>query len=593
MRYLFLIASSALNFQPTNVNPQGLTALIRNLGRDCPPTQYLREFVKNSIEACQRTHRSDSQICLDFNSLILERSGFYKLSFTDNGDGMTPEQMLSLLNNLSASGTQNNQHQNYGVGAKISAMTRNHAGIQYESWKDGKGYCVFIRYKPDEDVFGVQGFITGSGEPIYAIPLTDEERPDIIETHGTRVTLFGMTEDQDTMIPPAGVQGTKDDWIVQYLNNRFFTLPDNIMIEARYGYAHPITDIDHNYLEPIVGYREIANRYAQDYGQMRVSDAMIYWWILPEDSPLSGHTALINQDEIFDVSDARSNRLAHFGILVGRNRIIIYVEPDEAVQNTPRTGLVKPNGSSLNWNGWQDEFRNKLPAQIANFLDSLLNETAQVSHTTAIIKRLQALKALFILGGYQQLKVVPKKTSAKESEDIPAINLVSGIDQVEPPAKNESDKQNQDRDSELAEEGEVDSDFNLFPTVEWTNEERSPQIAGRAAEYNEATNIVLANRDFKGFVDLITFFTNKYADNAQVSALIISAVNEGVEQALMECIAGALSLKAQPHWSAHHIHLSLTPEALTTALMQRYWMASYVDQVIRKKLAQERATAAA
>jgi len=395
------------------------------------------------------------------------------------------------------------------------------------------------------------------------------------------------------MIPPAGVQGTKDDWIVQYLNNRFFTLPDNITIEARYGYSHPITDIDHNYLEPIVGYREIANRHAQDYGQMRVSDAMIYWWILPEDSPLSGHTALINQDEIFDVSDARSNRLAHFGILVGRNRIIIYVDPDEAVQNTPRTGLVKPNGSGLSWNGWQDEFRNKMPAQIANFLDSLLNETAQVSHTTAIIKRLQALKALFILGGYQQLKVVPKKTSAKESENIPAINLVSGIDQVEPPAKNESDKQNQDRDSELAEEGEVDSDFNLFPTVEWTNEERSPQIAGRAAEYNEATNIVLANRDFKGFVDLITFFTNKYADNAQVSALIISAVNEGVEQALMECIAGALSLKTQPHWSAHHIHLSLTPEALTTALMQRYWMAAYVDQVIRKKLAQERATAAA
>ena len=39
-----------INFLPTEVNPSGLTALIENLGRDCHPTQFLREFAKNAIE---------------------------------------------------------------------------------------------------------------------------------------------------------------------------------------------------------------------------------------------------------------------------------------------------------------------------------------------------------------------------------------------------------------------------------------------------------------------------------------------------------------------------------------------------------------
>jgi hypothetical protein len=86
-----------MNFQPTLVNPQGLTALIHNLGRDCPPSQYLREFVKNSIEACQRTQNKRSHITIDFNSEVFESEGVYKISFTDDGDGMSPTEMMSLL----------------------------------------------------------------------------------------------------------------------------------------------------------------------------------------------------------------------------------------------------------------------------------------------------------------------------------------------------------------------------------------------------------------------------------------------------------------------------------------------------------------
>ena len=69
---------------------------------------------------------------------------------------MTSDQMVSLLNNLSATGATNH-HKNYGVGAKISALTRNHEGILYESWRDSVGHTAAIRFNEDEDVYGLQG----------------------------------------------------------------------------------------------------------------------------------------------------------------------------------------------------------------------------------------------------------------------------------------------------------------------------------------------------------------------------------------------------------------------------------------------------
>ncbi len=565
-----------IDFQPTLVNPKGLTALIRNLGRDCPPSQYLREFLKNSIEACQRTQNKRSHITIDFNSEVLESEGVYKISFTDDGDGMSPTEMLSLLNNLSSSGSSLNEHQNYGVGAKISAMTRNHEGIQYESWKGGEGYKVLICYQKVSDVFGVQGFTNDAGEVIYAVPLTNKGKPKNIDQHGTRVTLFGMYDSQDTMATPHGLPFDRDGWMVTYLNSRFLKLPSDIEIKVRYGYQHPITDTEKNYLKSILGFQAIANKEAELKGVTRLKNANVFWWILPEDSSLKGHTAFINQDEVFDISDARTNRLTHFGIMVGRDRVIIYVEPDDAEQSTSRSHLVKKDGSNVDWGIYQDEFKNNLPQEIRDFMDQMLNETSQVSFSKIISKRLKSIQALFLLSGYKPLQI--KRQPKLAPENLSAKNIADNKSEKESPETPPSNLNPPEEN--LAPE----LDINLFPTVEWTNELRSPQLSGRAAEYIENSNLVLANLDFKGFKDLIQFFLDKYAGTENLDTFVVNAVNEVVEQALMECVAGALSLRDQPHWNPHQSHLSLTTEAITMAMMQRYWMANFVDQKIRQEL---------
>ena len=572
-----------MNFQPTLVNPQGLTALIRNLGRDCSPSQYLREFLMNAIEACQRTQKKQSHITIDLNPEVFEAKGFYKISFTDNGDGMSLDEMLLLLNNLSSSGSQTNQYQNYGVGAKVSAMTRNHEGIQYESWKDGKGYKVVIGYQKESDIYGVQGFTNDKGEIMYAEPLTNKHKPKIIDQHGTRATLFGMFESQDTMATPRGLPFDSEGWIATYLNHRFFKLPTNIMIKVRQGYLNPKKDTEKNYLKSILGFQAIANKEAEAHGMTRLSNANAYWWILPENSELKGHTAFLNQDEIFDVSDARSNRLTHFGIMVARDRVIIYIEPDDTEQNTARSHLVKKDGSNVDWSVYEDEFRNHQPDEILQLMDRILTETSQASNKKEISNRLRSIQALFLLSGFKPLGMKQKaksdalasKTKDTQTESSNGAVSLQGADS----------NPNPDPKTNIAEESFLaELDVNLFPRVEWTNELRSPQLAGRAAEYIEVSNLVLANRDFKGFKDLIQFFLDKYAGTENLDNFVVGLVNEVVEQALMECVAGALSLRDQPHWNPHQSHLSLTPEAITIALMQRYWMASYVDQKIRKEL---------
>ena len=48
---------------------------------------------------------------------------------------MTGDELVRYINQLSSSLREQSMTGNYGVGAKIAAATRNHAGLVYMSWK--------------------------------------------------------------------------------------------------------------------------------------------------------------------------------------------------------------------------------------------------------------------------------------------------------------------------------------------------------------------------------------------------------------------------------------------------------------------------
>jgi hypothetical protein len=567
---------------PTSVNPEGLTMLINRLGRDCTPDQYVREFVQNSIEAINRVSGGKGEILLDFNRFLYETTGNWKISFTDNGDGMSPEQMMDLLNKLSASGHQN-EYENYGMGAKIAALSRNKAGILYESWKDGMGYYCYLYYDEKDNKYGLKA-IERDGNVLYVAPISDDIKPEIIDKHGTRVTLFGNTLESDTLSKPENVTGSADSWLVYYLNSRFFTFPAGINVSARIGYYRE--NPRHNYMASVIGQKATFEKFALHSGKIDISDAKVHWWILDKSRDghgreyVLGHTATLHNNEILDKSDQRSSRAALFGVVLGPGDVVIYVEPDSTyVQKTSRTNLVKEDGSPLPWEKWADEFRKKMPRELKDYVDNIASKTEQKSHEEVIRERLKEIRSLLRVSKYRAVENGTKLAVKGESQDtIPGTSMPrqrTGPRLNRPPLSN-----NSTIDSLLhilsKEKGTPSEEVDYFalPKVTWISVKDGSrsidEIEDRAAQFLKQDNNIKANRDFQAFTDLIQFICAKFPPSEVTEKIIADTCYEMFEQQLIEAVLGIQSMVNRPEWDPADIERAFSEEALTTAVMARY-----------------------
>src|SRR5215203_3173168 len=77
--------------------------MLDRLGQDCSPLQFLRELTQNAIEAIQALPEPVGQIIWDVDWDWYDLTGVYKLCVTDTGVGMTGEEMVRYINQLSSS----------------------------------------------------------------------------------------------------------------------------------------------------------------------------------------------------------------------------------------------------------------------------------------------------------------------------------------------------------------------------------------------------------------------------------------------------------------------------------------------------------
>ena len=223
---------------PMSVDNTGF--MLDRLGQDCSPLQFVRELTQNAIEAIAETPEGRGEIVwdVDWNTWTLSDGRLYKLACIDTSVGMTGEEMLRYINMLSSSGREQALHGNYGVGAKVAAATRNHAGLIYLSWRDGIGYMIHLWRDPTTGQYGLRQF-EHNGKFSHYMRIDDALKPEQIKDHGTMVVLVGNREDDNTMLPPKETP-MPSRWVARYLNTRFFTLPDGISIKAREGWMRPL-----------------------------------------------------------------------------------------------------------------------------------------------------------------------------------------------------------------------------------------------------------------------------------------------------------------------------------------------------------------
>jgi hypothetical protein len=329
--------------------------MLDRLGQDCAPLQFLRELTQNSIEASQQIPDGEhGEIVWDADWNRYDLTGIYKLACIDTGIGMTGEEMLEYINKLSSSMHLQAFDANYGVGAKIAAATRNHAGLLYLSWKDGIGYMTHLWRDPLSGKYGLQQLQRPDGSFGHWARVDDSIKPAMIDGHGTMVILLGNDPDADTMKAPKDA-ASPSRWVAKYLNTRYFRFPEGTSARARQGWEYPRSNTDTNLLSSLTGQEPYLDAHKESSGSVPLTGGQARWWILRDEPALSqnsghvasnGHVAALYKDELYELLTARAGtaRLQQFGVIFGYNRVVIYVEPEtdpHIAPNTARTALLK------------------------------------------------------------------------------------------------------------------------------------------------------------------------------------------------------------------------------------------------------------
>jgi Histidine kinase-, DNA gyrase B-, and HSP90-like ATPase len=572
--------------------------LLDRLGQDCHPLQFVRELTKNSMEAIERSGEPGT-IIWDYERIAFELEGLRKLCVIDTGDGMTGEDMVRFINQLSSSASEQSLQGNYGVGAKIAAATRNPAGVSYFSWKNGVGSMIFLFRDELTQQYGLKQWERADGTWTHFLPIEDELKPDIIKDHGTMVVLHGKSPNDDTLFAP-DISPAPRRWITRYLNARYFEIPKNITISCREGNllaGGPADDIGTR--RTVLGQAEYLRRYATQSGCVALEGAAAYWWIIgehveqqtdPADKygghlEARGHTAALYQNELYELTTRRAgmSRLQQFGITFGYDRVVIYVEPKSDARlttNTARTALLLGN-EPLPWDEWAAEFRATLPAALKTFVESRAPDASRADHLKNIRERLKAILDLYKVSRYRPITHGELRI---DTADLARGGQPASTGAMRSPSETPVGRE---RGGSGGKEGNIYALFerksgapgekvepDLFPKVDWVSVSDGSRAAedmeDRAAKYLSEQNRLLINAEFRVFRDMTKHLLQSYGQTAGAETVVEDTVRAWFEQALVEAVIGLQALRNSKHWSADEIEKALSEESLTACVMQRY-----------------------
>ena len=586
---------------------RNMSFMLDRLGQDCAPLQYLRELTQNALQGTLHLRPSKGEIIWDVDWNRHTLTGVYKLAVIDTGIGMTGEEMVIYINALSSSMSEQSETGNFGVGAKIAAAPRNHAGLVYLSWKDGIGSMIHLWRDPDSGVYGLRQFTRPDGSFGHWAYMQDDIKPDPIKDHGTMVILLGNETDGDTMQPPEGTP-SPSRWIARYLNTRYFQFPDGIVVKAREGWEYPRSNKDTNLLRTITGQKPYLEKHSIASGKLALSGAVAYWWILKDEDALtqnsgflasSGHTAALYQDELYEMMTARAGvaRLQSFGVIFGHNRVVIYVQPtngstQKLTSNTARTHLLI-NSEPLPWADWAAEFRAALPEPIKDLMEQVAGTSTASDHKQSIRERLKQIRDLFRISRYR-----PVRSGKLQIDDD---TLTVGGKAKEDSEDRDSAKSGKAGGGKGGRAGDIYSLFlaskgvpgeelrvEVDPEIRWVSvadgTRTLPDLEDRAAKFLPQQNLILANGDFRVFTDMIDRWCKQYNHVAGARETVLDVVREWFEQQMIETVMGVQALRDARQWTVQDVEKTWSEEALTAAVMPRYHIDIAVKRALGAKL---------
>ncbi len=594
-------SSATSNFLPMNVAEPSF--LVDRLGQDCRPEQFLRELTQNSIEAIIRTGGPGQIVWQAAPRFFFPESRQFgsKLSISDNGCGMTAQELELFINRLTASGSQPSLSGNFGVAAKIATASRNPLGVVYQSWKHGVGHQAWLCRDETSGRYGLRRFPIDEELFRHHPAVPEKFRPLIIDGHGTQVILLGRSEEEDTTKAPDGIADSPT-WISKYLNSRYFSFPQGVTVRVHEGCTP--SGLPGN-IRTLTGMESYLDQHAIHSGVVKLTQSMARWWILEDGSHLSsdaafiqssGHVAALYQSEVYEMHSGNQGigMLQRCGVIFGCRRVVIYFEPrsggSQVTSNTARSNLLL-NNQPLPWDDWAREFRKKLPAKLRRFVQEQGVLASDRDHGQAVRRRIEKVVHLFRPTRYRLHPAGSEQVDDQRAgDDAQAAQSRDDHCVGDQGKKTCRDTERNHKGGSPREHGKPANKITEpdYPTVKWIRVEDGTQppefIEDRAASYLPDQNILQINDDFVPLNDLITYCCKDAADFPGARDFVATLVRTWYEQSLVETVIGVRALRNRKEWSDRAIEQALSPEALTPAVMQRYHIVTSTREDLVRRL---------
>jgi hypothetical protein len=390
----------------------------RNYRDITQPGQWLRETFRNADEA------DASNVHYGIEWQGVETQGVYRRYIADDGIGMNEDDLVKFMLTYGGGGKPiGTEHENFGIGAKVTLLPWNPAGLVVISYKDRHGYAMRMRGEERDygaapwvalDDYGDEvrtAVVDPDGAPIgdfgiadlggiwQQVPFwTDSDEP---PEHGTIFLLLGPESDYDTIL---GDPGRESEAVSHaqalFLNSRLWKLRDG----QRVTIDVPVSPNKNTWVKRNPGqissgpgtggftrriitgarsYIDRAGRLPTTAGQVQFEDGtVVHWWLRDQElqkrpnpyGPRMGFIGVLYRDELYDLARSEDSRWRYrqFGVpaaeVMAKTFLVIEPPADGPAGIYPTGGrdrLLRSGGRDLPFTDWGAAFHEAMPAPIA------------------------------------------------------------------------------------------------------------------------------------------------------------------------------------------------------------------------------------
>ena len=540
-----------------------------------PRGMMIRELVKNGIEAAQRSATKGNPGRIVFDSFQDSNASgrVAKLRIFNTGPGMDAAELEKVMDLHSTSGGKaNGAGQNFGLGAKLTGLVNNPAGMRYRSCKGGI-VSEAILCKEGND-YGIRLQKDQGGVMSPVVDRTREakkERRDV-RFDWTEVVLFGEDAAHDTTAEPFGKgKRSASNWIADCVNNRFDELPNHVSIEID-------SSLDRNkrpQKRGLLGARESVRKSAGRKQMAEVSmpsGLRVRFALLAKKGQnryaLEGQVALVHKEELYDVRKVAdwSRCCSRFGITYGQKQVVIQILlPDnEALpdQNRQRLERDEPERPEVFADEWAQEIAENLPDFIQKHIDAARPKDAGASNN--LKARLQNLVTQY--GWHRNAMKLDPNGNARAGDPNSRGDGKGGRR-----GRGGSPTRSVNPGSKPASRTTV-SRRGALPSIRWVDGGKASStghLARFAARYDHKIHEIALNNQYEGLEEAVKRVVTGWPNAHDQAALRAEALNLCQEEFVFrasKAVMSAFMHEGAVGWKPIDIETALHEQALTLHL---------------------------